>query len=348
MTKKIAVCILNYNGAQLLKQFLPSVIEFSSEAEVYVIDNQSTDDSCAVLAQDFPNVKIIVNEDNYGFTGGYNHGLTTVNEELLVLLNSDVEVTEGWLVPLAKAFDDPTIAACQPKILAQRAKNSFEYAGASGGYIDWLGYPFCRGRIFETIELDQGQYDEPLQIFWASGACMVVRSEVFEKVGGFDVSFFAHMEEIDLCWRMQNSGYKIMCIPQSTVYHVGGETLSKENPRKTYFNFRNSATMLYKNTYDSSIYWKFSLKMLLDLVAAFKFWKDNTFDHFMAVIKAYAHFFRDLGSKRIKKYEFGVVKTKNLSTIYSKLIVFQYYLLKRRKYAQLKGLVIPKRIASST
>ncbi len=342
MTKKIAVCILNYNGAALLKQFLPSVIEFSREAEVYVIDNQSTDNSLTVLSEDFPDVKVIVNEDNYGFTGGYNHGLTTVNEELLVLLNSDVEVTSGWLGPLAEAFDDPSVAACQPKILAQRAKDYFEYAGASGGFIDWLGYPFCRGRIFETIELDEGQYDEPTQIFWASGACMMVRSEVFRKVGGFDISFFAHMEEIDLCWRMQNSGYQIMCIPQSTVYHVGGETLAKENPKKTYLNFRNSATMLYKNTYDSSLYWKFSLKMWLDLMAAFKFWKDNSFDHFTAVIKAYSHFFRDLSSKRIKKYEFGVAQKRNLLTIYPKLIVFQYYLLRRRKYANLKGLVIPE------
>lgn len=336
MTKKIAVCILNYNGAALLKQFLPSVIQFSREAEVYVIDNQSTDNSLTVLSEYFPDVNVIVNEDNYGFTGGYNHGLTTVNEELLVLLNSDVEVAKGWLEPLAKAFDDPTVAACQPKILAQRAKDHFEYAGAAGGFIDWLGYPFCRGRIFETIELDEGQYDEPTQIFWASGACMMVRSEVFKKVGGFDVSFFAHMEEIDLCWRMQNSGYQIMCIPKSTVYHVGGETLSKENPKKTYLNFRNSATMLYKNTYDSSLYWKFSLKLLLDVVAAFKFWKDNSFEHFTAVVKAYSHFFRDLGSKRIKKYEFGMVETRKLTTIYPKLIVFQYYLLKRSTYESLK------------
>lgn len=342
MSKKIAVCILNYNGAQLLKKFLPSVIEFSQNAEIYVIDNQSSDDSCAMLSRDFPEIKLIENEDNYGFTGGYNHGLSNINEELLVLLNSDVEVTSGWLEPLVAAFEDSDVAACQPKILAQREKNQFEYAGAAGGFIDWLGYPFCRGRIFETTEVDQGQYDQPLQIFWASGACMVVRSDVFKRVGGFDLSFFAHMEEIDLCWRMQNIGYKIMCIPKSVVYHVGGETLSKENPRKTYLNFRNSATMLYKNTYNGSLYWKFPLKLSLDMVAAFKFWKDNTFDHFLAVIKAYLHFFRDLRSKRIKKYEFGLVETRNLSTISPRLIVVQYYLLKRTQFNQLKGLVVPK------
>lgn len=342
MTKRIAVCILNYNGAQLLKKFLPTVIGHSHGADIYVIDNRSTDESSTLLSREFPEVKLIVNADNYGFTGGYNHGLEDIDHELLVLLNSDVEVTEGWLKPLTAIFDDPKVAACQPKILAQRDKGQFEYAGASGGFIDWLGYPFCRGRIFETIESDDGQYDDPLEIFWASGACMMVRSGVFKALGGFDESFFAHMEEIDLCWRMQNAGHQIMCVPQSKVYHVGGETLSRENPRKTYFNFRNSATMLYKNTYDGSIYWKFPIKLLLDLIAAFKFWRDNNFDHFKAVIRAYAHFFRDLKSKRIKKYAFGTIETKPLNTICTDLVVFQYYLMGRTKFKQLKGLVVPK------
>ncbi|MEM8893088.1 MAG: glycosyltransferase family 2 protein [Bacteroidota bacterium] len=335
MTKRIAVCILNYNGAQLLRQFLPSVIDFSPEANIYVIDNQSTDESLKVLKEEFSEVDLIINEENYGFTGGYNHGLKHVGEELIVLLNSDVEVTKNWLVPLISTFEDQSVAACQPKILAQRQKGSFEYAGASGGFIDWLGYPYCRGRIFETIEEDHGQYDEPIQIFWASGACMVVRKEVFEQVGGFDLTFFAHMEEIDLCWRMQTSGYRIMSNPSSIVYHVGGETLSKENPRKTYLNFRNSATMLYKNTYDSSVYWKFALKMSLDLTAAFKFWKDNTFAHFMAVINAYVDFFKDLRAKRIIKYEQAVTKNATLSTIDKKIIVIQYYLQGKKKFSDL-------------
>ncbi len=337
MTKSIAVCILNYNGAQLLRQFLPSVIQFSPQAKVYIIDNQSTDDSCELLRNEFAETCLIINDDNYGFTGGYNHGLKSVNEELIVLLNSDVEVTEGWLKPLITSFEDEKVAACQPKILAQRQKELFEYAGACGGYIDWLGYPYCRGRIFETIEADKGQYDQATQIFWASGACMVVRKDVFEEVGGFDLSFFAHMEEIDLCWRIQSSGYKVMCNPASIVYHVGGETLSRENPRKTYFNFRNSATMLYKNTYGSSIYWKFSLKMLLDLVAAFKFWKDNTFDHFKAVVLAYIHFFRDLGGKRITKYEQIVRGNQLPTTVNPRLIVIQYYLMGRKKFTNLKN-----------
>jgi GT2 family glycosyltransferase len=246
--KSIAVVILNWNGRQLLEKFLPSVLEHSPEAEIYVADNASTDDSASFLANMFPQVKLIINNKNYGYAGGYNECLKEVEEDIYVLLNSDVEVTEGWLQPVIDLFEtDPETAIIQPKILDYKNKTHFEYAGAAGGFIDKYGYPFCRGRIFDTIEEDQGQYNDDSQIFWASGACFFIRKNVFRELQGFDEGFFAHQEEIDLCWRAFNKNYKARFCHNSVVYHVGGATLNNSNPQKTYLNFRNSLLMILKN-----------------------------------------------------------------------------------------------------
>lgn len=235
---KTAIVILNWNGKKWLKAFLPSLLKYSEQADIYVIDNASTDDDVEFLATNFPTVKVIQNAQNYGFAGGYNEGLKHISADLFCLLNSDVEVSEGWLPPVLDLFNqDETLAAVQPKILDYNQKDQFEYAGAAGGFLDNLGYPFCRGRIFWKLEKDQHQYDDILPIFWASGACLFIRSEVFWKVGGFDADFFAHMEEIDLCWRLQNLGYKILYCGHSTVYHVGGGTLQKKQPTQDLFEF---------------------------------------------------------------------------------------------------------------
>lgn len=247
---KVAVVVLNWNGAQMLRQFLPSVIEQSQgeNVEIVVADNASTDDSCAVVEKEFPGVHLIKLEQNYGFAEGYNQALQQVDAEYVVLLNSDVEVGKQWLQPMVEYLDEhPNVAACQPKILNWRAKNMFEYAGAAGGFIDRYGYPFCRGRVFDDIEEDRGQYDDAIPVFWASGAALLIRLSVYREVGGLDGRFFAHMEEIDLCWRLHSRGYQILCLPMCEVYHVGGATLKKSNPKKTFLNFRNNLLMLYKN-----------------------------------------------------------------------------------------------------
>ncbi len=339
MSLKIAVCILNYNGRKLLQQFLPTVVEHTpaSLAEIYVIDNASTDDSLAYVKAEFPTVKIVENTENHGFTGGYNIGLQQINATYYLLINSDIEVTSNYLEPLVKILDEnPNAGACQPKIKAFHQKDSFEYAGAAGGYVDWLGYPFCRGRIFETLEKDEGQYDNLQQVFWASGACMLIKSTLYHEVGGFDISFFAHMEEIDLCWRVQRLGYEIYCEPQSIVYHVGGGTLNKTNPRKTYLNFRNSASMLHKNVVDNTVYWKFAIKMVLDLVAALKFGLENSPEHTLAVLKAYKDFFRDIKNKRATKRLTKTTEEVVVKSIYKKMIVWQYYVRRRKTYNRLK------------
>ena len=244
---RVAVVILNYNGVEMLRRFLPSVIEYTKGARVIVADNASTDSSLAVLAAEFPSVEVIALDENYGFAGGYNKALDKINAEYFMLLNSDVEVTENWLQPLLRFMDShPSAAACQPKLLSYNDKHMFEYAGASGGFIDKYGYPFCRGRIFDTVEKDCGQYDDCARLFWATGAALMVRSSAYRSAGGLDEKFFAHMEEIDLCWRMQLAGYKVMAEPRSVVYHLGGGTLPNESPGKLYLNYRNNLAMLYK------------------------------------------------------------------------------------------------------
>ncbi len=269
---KCSVIILNWNGAEMLRRYLPSVVEHTMDegCEVIVADNGSTDESMAVMAREFPSVKTIILDKNYGFAEGYNRAIEQVESEYVVLLNSDVEVTVHWLTPLLAYLDaHPEVAAVQPKIRSDRKREFFEHAGAAGGYLSRLGYPYCRGRRFGRVEKDEGQYDNIVNIDWTTGACMCVRTNVYKECGGLDAAFFAHMEEIDLCWRMRNNGWKLACVPQSTVFHLGGGSLSYDNPRKTYLNFRNNLLMIYKNRR-----WPWAvltLRWILDYAAAAMF-----------------------------------------------------------------------------
>ena len=272
--KKISVVILNWNGVGMLQKFLPKVVGYSANqgVEICVADNASTDESVSYLQANFPNVRLIVLDKNYGFADGYNRALEQVGAEYVVLLNSDVEVTPHWLEPLVEYMDaHPEVAACQPKIRSERNKEYFEYAGAAGGYLDKYGYPFCRGRIFDVVEKDEGQYDTVSSVFWATGAALFIRLKDYWEAGGLDGRFFAHMEEIDLCWRLRSRGRGIVCIPQSVVYHVGAATLKKENPRKTFLNFRNNLLMLYKNLPEKELKKVMFVRGLLDWVATFVF-----------------------------------------------------------------------------
>jgi GT2 family glycosyltransferase len=318
---KIAVVILNWNGVKLLEQFLPAVIQFSPEAIVYVADNASTDDSIAFVKSNFPTVKIVKNEVNLGFAGGYNESLQHIDAEIYALVNSDIEVTENWLKPILETFEnEPETAIIQPKILDFKRKEYFEYAGAAGGYIDQFGYPYCRGRIFDTLEKDNGQYNDKREIFWATGACFFIRSKVYKELKGFDEDFFAHQEEIDLCWRANNKGYKIKYNPESTVYHVGGATLKQANPQKTFLNFRNSLLMLTKNLPQDTIFQVLIIRMLLDGIAGMKFIISGQFSHCWAILRAHFSFYR-LFLRYYKKREENQIK------IYfkTKSIVYEYY-----------------------
>ncbi len=272
--KRVSIVILNWNGSKLMEEFLPSVVQYSpdSMAEIVVADNGSTDDSVAMLQRRFPSIRLILLDKNYGFAEGYNQALRQITSEYTVLLNSDVEVTSGWLdAPLAALASDTDIACVQPKIRSQRNKALFEYAGASGGYLDKYGYPFCRGRIMHVVEEDHGQYDTQANLLWASGACLFIRTAVYKQEGGLDAIFFAHQEEIDMCWRLRNRGYRIVCTPQSVVYHVGGATLQAESPRKTFLNFRNNLLMIYKNLPEKELVTVMRLRFWLDYIAATKF-----------------------------------------------------------------------------
>ena len=267
---KAAIVILNWNGAKMLATYLPSVLQYSrDEATVYVADNASTDDSLQLLRRDFPEVQLIVLEKNWGFAEGYNRALAQIEAEYYVLLNSDIDVTHHWLTPLIEFMDShPDVAACQPKLLSVFDHDQFEYAGASGGFIDRYGYPFCRGRLFDTVERDGGQYDTPMRVLWATGAALFVRARIYKEVGGLDARFFAHNEEIDLCWRMAIRGQQVWCIPDSEVYHVGGGTLPKNNPMKTFLNFRNNLTMLYKCLPEKELRHVMRVRWFLDYLAA--------------------------------------------------------------------------------
>lgn len=299
---KVAVVILNWNGKALLKQFLPSVVENSAEAKIYVADNASTDDSVVFLKENFPEVKIIQNQVNGGFAKGYNDALQDLQEDIFILLNSDVEVTTNWLPPLLSEFEkDSNVAAVQPKILDYRKRNYFEYAGAAGGFIDALGYPYCRGRIFETLEEDLGQYDDTVEVFWATGACMAIRSKDFKEAGGFDEDFFAHQEEIDLCWRLFNQKKRILAVGGSLVYHLGGGTLNSMHPRKTFLNFRNSLFTLLKNAPKKGLFLKILVRMILDSAAGIRFLIQLRPSHTAAILKAHFSFyghFRKMWRKR--------------------------------------------------
>ena len=293
---KTAVVILNWNGKSWLEKFLPNVIQHSNDAEVIIADNNSSDDSIKFLEENYPNIRIIQNDGNYGYAKGYNLALKQIDAEYFVLLNSDIEVTKDWISPIISLMDsDKTISACQPKILDCNNKNKFEYAGASGGYIDKFGYPFCRGRIFDFLEEDKGQYNDSTEVFWATGACLFIRASHFWEVGGLDEDFFAHQEEIDLCWRLKNKGYKIMVEPKSVVYHVGGGTLNVGSPFKTHLNFRNNLYMMFKNLPLSSLFVIIPIRLVLDGIAAITFLGNKKgISHLFAVIKAHFSFYFEI------------------------------------------------------
>lgn len=289
---KVAVVILNWSGKSWLEKFLPGVILHSQNAAIYVIDNASTDDSVEFLKRNFPSVQVIQNQKNYGFAGGYNEGLKSISAEIYCLLNSDVEVTENWLEPVMNLFEtNQNIAAIQPKILDYNNRDTFEFAGAAGGLIDNLGYPYCQGRIFENLEKDHGQYNDEAEIFWASGCCFFIRSKDFWDQNGFDERFFAHQEEIDLCWRLINSGRKIFYTGKSTVYHVGGGTLNKQSPQKTYLNIRNNLSMLLKNLPFPKLLWLIFFRLCLDGIAGIYLGLKNGLPHLWAVVRAHFGFY---------------------------------------------------------
>ncbi|MBL7847139.1 MAG: glycosyltransferase family 2 protein [Cyclobacteriaceae bacterium] len=327
-----AVVILNYNGQPLLEKFLPSVVSHSASARVIVVDNASTDNSVAWLSQHFPALERIVLPSNLGFCGGYNAALKQVQAERYVLLNSDVEVTSGWLAPMEQVLDRfPEVAAVQPKVLSEQRRDHFEYAGAGGGLIDTMGYPFCRGRLFYYLEKDEGQYNDEREIFWSSGACMMIRSEWYHQLGGLDEDFFAHMEEIDLCWRLHRAGRKVYYTGHSCVYHVGGGTLSASNPRKTYLNFRNGLSLIYNNLSTLELVIKFPVRLVLDWVAAFKFVLSGTVRDGLAVWRAHAHFFAHFErevKRRKRSTHLGYRKSK---TQYTGWIVWDFFILGKRK-----------------
>lgn len=329
---RIAVVILNWNGRYLLEQFLPSVIEYSKEATVYVADNASEDDSVEFVKRSYPGVQVIQNSVNGGFAKGYNDALSQLDEDIFVLLNSDVEVSPNWLGPMLKEFkENPETAALQPKILDLKNREYFEYAGAAGGYIDKFGYPYCRGRIFDHLEKDKGQYDFVTEIFWASGACLAIRRADFNAAGKFDEDYFAHQEEIDLCWRIFNLGRSIKFIPDSKVYHLGGGTLNNMHPQKTYYNFRNSLFSLLKNVAGGKVIWIIFSRLVLDGLAGAKFLLEGRIGHTWAIVRAHFSFYGKLALflKKRKKNMGGRKYYQNFSVICS------YYFFKKRRFSEL-------------
>jgi len=337
--KKLSIVILNWNGAEMLRQFLPSVVAHSKGEgiEVCVADNGSTDNSLEVMRQEFPDVRLILLDKNYGFAEGYNRALAEVDAEYSLLLNSDVEVTDGWLAPMLDYMDaHPEVAACQPKIRSWHRRNEFEHAGACGGFIDKYGYPFCRGRLMDTVEVDEGQYDTIIPVLWATGAALLVRTADYREAGGLDGRFFAHMEEIDLCWRLRSRGKSIVCIPQSMVYHVGGATLNKENPRKTYLNFRNNLLMLYKNLPKEELRPVMCVRWCLDMLAAFQFLLKGEWGNVRAVFRAR----RDYAAMRP---DYQTLRADNLSKMvlsdlperFSWSLLWRYYARGIRRFSQL-------------
>ncbi|WP_422358702.1 glycosyltransferase family 2 protein [Reichenbachiella sp.] len=332
---KTAVVILNFNGVQYLEQFLASVTQYSKEAEVIVVDNASTDDSISFLEENYPKLRVIQFEKNLGFTGGYNEALDQLDNEYSVLLNSDIEVTPNWIEPIIDYMDKhPHVAACQPKILDFNQKSKFEYAGAAGGFLDFMGFPYCRGRVFDTLEEDQGQYDQIKQLDWATGACMFVRTADFKSAGGFDTDFFAHMEEIDLCWRMRLMGKSLFCVPESKVYHVGGGTLNKLNPRKTYLNFRNNLSLLFKNENAFNLFWKLPLKWGLDMAAAFKLGLGQSWGHGWAVLRAHIDFLKLLPKNLKKRRQVHLSPSTSIRNSQF-LLPYQYFIKGRKTYHDL-------------
>jgi GT2 family glycosyltransferase len=330
----VAVVILNWNGKRFLEQFIPPLLEHTgNDAEIIVADNASTDDSVAFMEKTHPGIRLIRNTRNGGYAGGYNEALKQIEADFYVLLNSDIEVTPGWIKPIVALMEsDPNIGACQPKIRSYYKRNEFEYAGASGGFIDEYGYPFCRGRIFQTLEEDHGQYDSVTEISWATGACMFVRSNLFHQLGGLDEDFFAHMEEIDFCWRLHNYGYRVMVCPQSVVYHIGGGTLPKTSGRKTYLNFRNNAMLLYKNLPSNFLVKIFAARLFLDGIAAMKFLFSAGFKDFWAVARAHFSFYRAIPELQRKRKQ---LPHGSMKMMYKRNIVAEYYLRGKKHFSQL-------------
>lgn len=341
---RTAVIILNYNGEKLLRQFLPSVIQHSEGAEIIIADNSSTDQSVSFLKHTFPDLRVIQLDQNYGYCGGYNRALSQVDADYYVLLNSDIEVTPAWLTPMIGLLDrDPGIAAVQPKVLSFNNKNKFEYAGAGGGFIDTLGYPFCRGRIFNHIEEDHGQYDDEREVFWATGACLMIRSQTFKKLGGFDEDFFAHMEEIDLCWKLQRTTQKVYYCGKSTIYHVGAGTLGYSHPRKTFLNFRNGLTLLLKHLNTGELLYKLPIRIVFDWAAALQYMIKGEPGNFEAVIRAHYNFLlnlnRDLRKRRaIRQY----YPSYRRGMIYNGSVVLDYFLGGKKEIASIASSFKPQ------
>jgi GT2 family glycosyltransferase len=333
---KVAIVLLNWNGRGYLQQFLPSVLASTyNNKEVIVVDNASTDDSVSFLHQNYPQVRIINLPENRGYAGGYNDALKQVQSDYYVLLNSDVEVHVNWIEPIISLMEsDQSIGACQPKILTYSKRDTFEYAGAAGGWIDYLGYPFARGRIFDVCEKDEHQYDNTESVFWASGAAMFIKSNLFHELGGFDNYFFAHQEEIDFCWRLQLGGYKVYACPQSVVYHVGGGTLPKGNERKVFLNFRNNLIMLAKNTPMTEALWKLPLRIFLDAVSAWKSLFSGQGIYFTAVIEAHLAFAKWVLFKRSKSI-FPLNRSGKLRGCYSKSIVWKHFAEGKKTFAEI-------------
>jgi len=331
---KIAVVILNWNGRALLEKFLPSVVEFSKEdAEVYVADNNSTDDSIAFLKKNYPGVKIIRNEVNGGYAKGYNDALRRIEADIYALVNSDIEVTENWLKPIKKEFlKNKKTAAIQPKLLDYKDKLKFEYAGAGGGFVDFLGYPYCKGRIFNELETDQGQYNDIYDIFWASGACLFIRSEVYHQMNGLDEDYFAHQEEIDLCWRIQNEGFNIKYVGASTVYHVGGATLQEANPRKTFLNFRNSLYTITKNVPKRYVIIVILFRLILDGVAGAKFLLELRPVHTWAIFRSHMSYYWNLPKTLGKRKR---ISFKQLHYYQCFSIVWEHFILRKKRFDEI-------------
>ncbi len=333
MNSKVAVVILNYNGLKFLEKFLPILVANtpSGGGGLFVADNASTDDSITFLKSNYPEINLIQIAENQGFAGGYNTALKQIEAEYYVLLNSDVEVSPNWIEPVINLMEsDKMIAACQPKIRSFHQQNLFEYAGAAGGFIDKYGYPFCRGRIFDTCEEDIGQYDDNIETFWATGACMFVRADVYYQLGGLDEEFFAHMEEIDFCWRAKNAGFKVYYCADSTVFHVGGGTLQKSNPRKTFLNYRNGLALLYKNLPANQLFKTLLIRLILDGISGVKLFISGSFSDTWAIIKAHFAFYSWMSKLKKKRQNPEVV-----SGIYEKSIVWQYFVKSKKKFSQL-------------
>ncbi len=331
MRSGTSIVILNYNGRHYLEKFLPNIIENSVDYPIWIADNNSTDNSIAWLNSNFPEINILSISENLGYAGGYNYALSKIESEFYILLNSDIEVSKNWIKPVLDYMaSDENIAACQPKILAYDLPTHFEYAGAAGGFMDYLGYPFCRGRIFDTREEDLGQYDDERDIFWATGACLFVRASAFKQANGFDERFFAHMEEIDLCWRLLNAGYRITYTGKSSVYHVGGGTLHKSNPKKTFLNYRNNLLMLFKNMPKGRRWITIFSRLILDGISSFRFMATGAWPDVLAIVRAHLAFYAMIPS--LIKHE---KRTRYRAPLYYRSVVWEYFVLQHHRYGQL-------------